>query len=356
MLRHHANHFVLGGGLSGLLVARVLSVIGFSPKIYSLHDRDESVAFASKDLRLLNVSNKNKEFLSQNLGVQLGDVFPIHSVLFFKNNDFLFEYKKDNPISWMVPYARLYEQLCPKGLNLTCESVSDREVEEFLLSEPHAYFWACDGKSSQARGWIGADVRLYKKRQMIVWGDLVLKNPCFSAYEYFLPQGVFTVLPRGAERASFVWHINEEVAVALGELNPSVLTDILSSLIKSPDIKEVCSPVRQQMFTPFCCDFFFKNNKVLVGDSAFALTPLAGQGLNVTMSSLMHLQKDLLLDRAVVQAWSGNYRRQALKMMHSIQAIDKFLSSNRFNGVMKEAVTLSSHLGFAQSCVESLFE
>ncbi len=142
---------------------------------------------------------------------------------------------------------------------------------------------ACDGRTSPLREHAGIDVMRWDYQQKAIITSIFHQRAHGgNAIEQFQPDGAFAVLPMTEQRSAIVWiskHSKADNLAALDEeqfllLLKEHLGDWLGDIALASD--------RQTYPLSFShAKKYYQHRLLLLGDSAHAIHPLAGQGLNL---------------------------------------------------------------------------
>jgi 2-octaprenyl-6-methoxyphenol hydroxylase len=148
-----------------------------------------------------------------------------------------------------------------------------------------------DGKKSLIRAAAGFRARENGFTQSALVCDLVLGRPIGgTSIEFHYPQGPFTLVPAGDNRANLVWIDDREVlraAQAGGtEHLRSIFLDKSQRLFGSI---ELATPAHIFPLSSITVDTAGKDGIVLVGEAAHAFPPIGAQGLNLGLRDVADL-------------------------------------------------------------------
>jgi 2-octaprenyl-6-methoxyphenol hydroxylase len=153
-----------------------------------------------------------------------------------------------------------------------------------------------DGRGSLVRREAGIGVTGWPYRQSGVVATVKFETPHRGvAHEYFLPAGPFAILPLTGERASLVWTEASDRGQALMRVRPEIFEahlrrrfgDFLGTAsIEGP---RFVYPLGMQL-----AEAMSAPRAALVGDSAHAIHPIAGQGLNLGLKDAAALAEVLV--------------------------------------------------------------
>ncbi len=134
------------------------------------------------------------------------------------------------------------------------------------------------------------DKKFFKKNynQVAIVGNLSHKNEHnFTAHQLFLSGGPLAILPLLGTRSTFVWSLPEQMGNRLGAAQDDIFINYLKEHVG--DILINPSQIGEKKMFPLYLSFLrdsIDNRKVFIGDSAQAIHPLAGQGLNLGLRDI----------------------------------------------------------------------
>ena len=168
-----------------------------------------------------------------------------------------------------------------------------------------------DGKKSLIRGAAGIVARESAFTQAALVCDLDLGRPIGgTSIEFHYPQGPFTLVPAGANRANLVWIDDRavlEAAKAGGEeLLIATLLDKSQRLFGS--IK-LASPTFVFPLNTLSVDSAGADGVVLVGEAAHAFPPIGAQGLNLGLRDVADLAASLVAIDRTESDWAVRVSR-----------------------------------------------
>jgi len=148
-----------------------------------------------------------------------------------------------------------------------------------------------DGKKSLIRAAAGFRARENGFTQSALVCDLVLGRPIGgTSIEFHYPQGPFTLVPAGDNRANLVWIDDREVLRAAqaggAEHLRSIFLDKSQRLFGSI---ELATPAHIFPLSSITVDTAGKDGIVLVGEAAHAFPPIGAQGLNLGLRDVADL-------------------------------------------------------------------
>jgi len=147
---------------------------------------------------------------------------------------------------------------------------------------------ACDGRNSRLRHDAEIPVRSWGYEQAAIVATLTHERAHRGvAYEHFLPSGPFAMLPMvdgpdGDHRSSIVWTENRDLADRAVELSDGAFAEQVHRRFGGTHGR--VTPVGPRFRYPLSAlhaTRYTAQRLALVGDSAHAIHPIAGQGLNM---------------------------------------------------------------------------
>ena len=158
--------------------------------------------------------------------------------------------------------------------------------------------------------------------QLAIVGNLSHENEHkFVAHQLFLSGGPLAVLPLKGKRATFVWSLPIELGNKITNSNDEKFIDYLKDNIG--DILTNLALIGEKKTFPLYLRFLrdtIDNRKVFIGDSAQAIHPLAGQGLNLGFRDVASLVDILLKGKKLGLDLGSN---DLLKQYESWRSFDR---------------------------------
>jgi len=158
--------------------------------------------------------------------------------------------------------------------------------------------------------------------QLAIVGNLSHENEHkFVAHQLFLSGGPLAVLPLKGKRATFVWSLPIELGNKIANSNDEKFLDYLKDNIG--DILTNLALIGEKKTFPLYLRFLrdtIDNRKVFIGDSAQAIHPLAGQGLNLGLRDVASLVDILLKGKKLGLDLGSN---ELLKQYESWRSFDR---------------------------------
>ena len=148
-----------------------------------------------------------------------------------------------------------------------------------------------DGKKSLVRGAAGLQARETAFTQAALVCDLDLARPIGgTSIEFHFPQGPFTLVPAGANRANLVWIDDRAVleAAKAGD-EAALLATFLDKSQRLFGAIKLASPAFVFPLSTLSVDRAGADGVVLVGEAAHAFPPIGAQGLNLGLRDVADL-------------------------------------------------------------------
>lgn len=148
-----------------------------------------------------------------------------------------------------------------------------------------------DGKKSRVRESAGFRARENGFAQAALVCDLQLERPIGDAsVEFHYPNGPFTLVPAGGNRANLVWIDDRAVLKSAQEGRKEGLAALFRD--KSQRLFgaiELLTPAHMFLLSTLTVDVAGKDGVVLVGEAAHAFPPIGAQGLNLGLRDVADL-------------------------------------------------------------------
>ena len=306
---------VLGGGLAGLTMAAALATADIpvvcidrdSPENHQRDDfdiRTTAIAYASmKVLEGAGVWKHMAEQAGPNLDIRVADQF---SPLFVHYDHRELSTDGENrPFGWILDNKDMRRALFARARELPglvhlapAQAVAverDRSGARVRLADGRVVkarlVVGADGRKSLARDGAGIRVRRWAYDQSAIICTIRHSEPHKGvAVEHFLPGGPFAVLPMTGNRSSIVW--SEKTALVPMYLGLSDAEFVGELQRRSGGyLGEIELLTRREAWplSVLLADEFVAPRLALVGESAHAIHPIAGQGLNLGLRDVAAL-------------------------------------------------------------------
>ena len=164
-----------------------------------------------------------------------------------------------------------------------------------------------DGKKSLVRSATGFVVREHAFEQAALVCDLELGRPLDgTSVEFHYPQGPFTLVPAGGNRANLVWIDDHAVLDEVRAAGPERLTAMVNA--KSQHLFGRISVVTPAFVFPLSTlsvDRAGHDGIALVGEAAHAFPPIGAQGLNLGLRDVADLAAALAATDQTQPGWAA---------------------------------------------------
>ena len=311
---------IAGAGLIGSIMAVALASKGFDVTVVDGAKNQDRLERNKGRTYALSRTSKN---LLSNLGLwdlKKLKVSPIETIVLSTKNKasdlicHLAEFNKEN--SKCDPSSYMIEDSC---LRTVLESELDRNKKiqlinstEVIHDETNSFetkIFLSDKSSISTEILIISDgresgfakrlnKRFFKKNynQVAIVGNLSHENSHnFIAHQIFLTGGPLAILPLQGKRSTFVWSLptdkGKNLSFSEGEIFINHLKENIGDVLTNPSL------IGEKKMFPLYLRFLrdsTDNRKVFIGDSAQAIHPLAGQGLNIGLRDVASLVDVLL--------------------------------------------------------------
>ena len=227
---------------------------------------------------------------------------------------------KDPRICWHT--AVEVENIQRKSHGIFAQLSNGKQVEASLVV-------AADGRHSSLRSEAGINVIKHSYNQVGIVCTVSHTLPhCGVAHERFLSGGPFAILPMTGNRSSLVWTEDPTIASAILKLCEEKFLEELSWRFGEFLGKlEVVSPRWHYPLELLLARELTSKRFALVGDSAHAIHPIAGQGLNLGLRNAAALAELL-----------GEAKGLGMDVGDSV-VLDRYARWRRFDGLTMAAVT-----------------
>ncbi|MCW2235481.1 UbiH/UbiF/VisC/COQ6 family ubiquinone biosynthesis hydroxylase [Azospirillum canadense] len=306
---------VLGGGLAGLSMAAALATAGVpvvcidrdSPDHHAADGfdiRTTAIAYASmKVLEGAGVWQHMEQHAGPILDIRVADQF---SPLFvhYDHTDVMVD-GKNQPFGWILDNKDMRRALFARAAELPgLVHLAPAQAVKVERSRSGAAITLADGRVVKARLVVGADgrrslaresagirVRRWAYDQTAIICTIRHSEPHNGvAVEHFMPNGPFAVLPMTENRSSIVWSEKSSLADMYVKLPENQFIDELTRRSGGylGDI-EILTRREAWPLSVLLAESFIAERLALVGESAHAIHPIAGQGLNLGLRDVAAL-------------------------------------------------------------------
>ncbi len=247
----------------------------------------------------------------------------------------------------LVTYASQHERITAFAPAEITELSADAMMASVMLSDGQSIkaplILACDGKFSTVREKLGIRHRWVDYQQTAVVCTVAHEQPHDGvALERFLPGGPFAALPmkdyQGKHRSGIVWSETTEEAERLLQLDDAAFEKACAAQMgEFWGEVSVLSTRHSYPLKLMLSSSYIAQRVAFVGDSAHAIHPIAGQGVNLGYRDVAYLT-DLVLQHAklgldigssqLLSGYASLRRRDALSMSAMTDGIDRLFSND----------------------------
>ena len=296
---------IIGDGLSGLIAAKTLG---------KLNIEIDFISQKSKSFFLYNrttaISPSNYKFISENLFKKKRNPFyecKKISLYHEKKKDCLFNFmnfeNSNKGLMYIVENKHLRNALISnikknkqiKRLKANVEKIDHKKTSIFFKNKEYFYdmILLCTGKNKNfVKKLIGKRLIVDNKNETaftcIINHDFSLTD----SKQFFLKEGPMAILPISDKKFSLIWSMN-------ANFNKQDINNIKKLiLLRLKKIFPKNSKIRVGMVNKFPIHFtfnrnFFNNNIFAIGESAYNVYPIAGQGFNLVLRDIEDLYKKI---------------------------------------------------------------
>lgn len=236
------------------------------------------------------------------------------------------------------------------GLQYLGVLVSDTELYQRVAQDSPPV--SCDNPDLiiEAEGRAAADFT-YKKTQFnqsIIVADLHIKNHQPGTIYQALSHGQsMGILPYTDDRAAMIWAQPPVSPMSTDELHASITEKYQQMNIEVVEITDLSSI---QNLSYHKATALFKNNRLVIGDSACKIHPLAGLGLNQALSSAFLLYDILMqcqdINKNTLSMYSRRWHSGIYPKALMVEAFRRSL--NYPSGIIGHLFTTARHAPFAR--------
>ena len=346
---------IVGGGLTGLITALVLSEKGLDIDLIV-----EKTTSKIKDLRVTAISEKNMTFLKstiKNINQKL--FYPVKKInLFFEKNNQIknfLNYDENKNLMFFFENRLMKEHLA-KLLKKTKIKVQKKTVKSIDLAENKVYtnlssksydlVILCLGSISPIYSKISGNREIqknYKEHSITCSVRHQIKD--IGAQQFFLKEGPLAILPYNKKKFSVVWSIEDKYFLKNKKNISIYLKTKLSNLLKTN--KMFLGDIQSYPLKLSLKRNYYKKNTIILGDGLHVVHPLAGQGFNLILRDIEKLNdlisKNLRLglnikNSNILKDLSDSRKPENLLMGLGIDTTRRFFKSNKYLDPLKENI------------------
>lgn len=224
------------------------------------------------------------------------------------------------------------------GLDGTMVTLADGST----LSAPLVV--GADGKKSLVRGAAGLRAREAAFSQSALVCDLDLGRPIGgTSVEFHYPQGPFTLVPAGGNRANLVWIDDHATLLAAKDSGPERL--VASLLEKSQRLFgaiSLASPAFVFPLSTLSVDSAGADGVVLVGEAAHAFPPIGAQGLNLGLRDVADFAAALAASDRTAPDWAASLSADYARRRSSDLARTGGMVDTLFRSLLAEMIPVQA--------------
>ena len=356
---------IVGSGIIGMTLA--LSLSKNNKKIVII---EKNLSNNLSSNRTYAISEKTK-FFFEDISIwknieNINELNEMHLYYREYNNDRIINFKKkyfQNKIGYIVQsnsISRVLADNIQKDKNITLyDNCTVKKINNFTdyieLSITNdkliksKYLFSCEGSRSNIKKTIGFE-NIYDNynSKAIVFDIQHEKSNKNTAVQIFLESGPIAFLPITSNKSSMVVSVKNKF-IAKKDFSEKNICGYLEKITKNNFGKiELNSDIVLFDLIGFDSESYKKGNIVFVGDSAHSVHPLAGMGLNLGISDIIEINKNIEknLFKFGNKEFFSNYARkqkivnkkarQQLKFIEKIYSIENTLTKKFINTAMKK--------------------
>ena len=346
---------IVGGGLTGLISALILSVRGLDIDLIV-----ENNVSKIKDLRVTAISEKNMEFLKSTIkNINLKLFYPVKKInLFFEKNNqtknFL-NFDENKNLMFFFENRLIKEHLTKllkktkiKVHKKTIKSIdlAENKVSTNLSSKSYDLVVLCLGSNSPIYKKVNGNREIkknYKEHSITCSVKHQIKN--IGAQQFFLKEGPLAILPYNKNKFSVVWSIEDRYFIKNKKNISNYLKTKLSNLLKTNKIS--LGNIQSYPLKLSLKRNYYKKNTIILGDGLHVVHPLAGQGFNLILRDIEKLNELIsnnlrlgltIKDSNIPKDLSDSRKPENLLIGLGIDTTRKFFKSNKYLDPIKENI------------------
>ena len=360
---------VIGGGLTGLMMARALSATGAHILLVDRSSGADGIpdertttinAAGMRMLQTLGVQDNLQQDATPIMRIAVAEGAPLYGLAARRrpNSDLSWQ-AGDTPMAYVVGNADLQSALTRtlgensdfygsieilSGATLTGMARHaggmqlDIEDAGGQLSHRSAdLVVACDGNNSKVAGFANLAARQEQTFQTAIVSILrAERDHENTAFQRFLPTGPFALMPMSGQHLSLVWTLPDDTARTLLAADDQAFeAACLDAFGQSLGYLHLASQRLVWPLRPSLSRRIAAAGVVLAGDAAHALHPIAGQGYNLALADAAVLADCLALARtrglssghpSVWQSYEAARRTERLAMSAATSGINQLFA------------------------------
>ncbi|MBS0236248.1 MAG: FAD-dependent monooxygenase [Proteobacteria bacterium] len=360
MMQNQQTATIIGGGHSGLTAAIMLAKLGINIVVLERSEYANKKNSHQEPSRLLALA-KGSVDAYRKAGVaniaELGQSIN-HIRVYDRGSGAIIDYAPEevgyDNFGYMLPERVLMQLLLESAAKYENIEIRygvqptkvEQQTHQVLVHYPEAKSLSAellvlaDGRNSKLAKRIGLESQECDYKQYGIVCDVAHEEDhCGVAVELCLPGGPFAILPKaGGYSSSLVWvepvGIAEDVVRMAHDDIETLIAERFDGYLGRVKLVSQVKLFPLHMVT---CRQYYSNRTALIGDTAHAIHPLAGQGFNLAMRDIIALaeqvqaQLDTGLDigsLAMLQEYNNIRKFDTNLMIEATDSLNKILSSN----------------------------
>lgn len=413
------DFIIIGGSFVGLAVAKAINITNPNCRIAIVDQRDFINRKTPSDQKALAISKSTIDFLKEIALLDedfLKNQTPISSIIIDDEEAKMLQFIANNTESngknfgYIIDSSILYQQITKKIIKLQEDNPHNicfycpnqyRKIEiiKSAITEEKApeemvvvtldnsaviqgnILIACDGRGSGIRRYFNIPTISKDYHQQAILFRITHEKPHNNrAWEKFYSGGPIAILPlpeilpeqnlanhnntadKYKNQSSIVWIATNEKANILNKLDSQQLKNHLQHNIFD-DVGEIEHIGNKLSYSLHLIesDCFYHKKILLMGDAAVAISPIAGQGLNLALKSVALLKEMLIkqisqnqiIDEQFLKTYQRKFKIIAGKMIIATDLLNSLFETN--NLVVKKFRKLGLAIVNKSSLIKQLF-
>lgn len=417
------DFIIIGGSFVGLAVAKAINITNPNYRIAIVDQLDFVNRKTPPDQKALAISKSTIDFLKEIELLDedfLWNQAPISSIIIDDEESKMLQFIANNTESngknfgYIIDSSILYQQITkqiiklqednPRNICFYCpnqyrkiEIINSATLEEkvaeekvFVTLDNSAVIQgniliACDGRGSGIRRYFNISTISKDYHQQAILFRIIHEKPHNNrAWEKFYPGGPIAILPlpdilpeqdltnqdstaykyknQYKNQSSIVWIATNEKANILNKLDSQQLKNHLQHNIFDDvgEIEHIGNKISYSLHL-IESDCFYHKKILLMGDAAVAISPIAGQGLNLALKSVALLKEMLIkqisqnkiIDEQFLKTYQRKFKIIAGKMIIATDLLNSLFETN--NQVVKRFRKLGLAIVNKSNLIKQLF-
>jgi len=341
---------IIGGGLVGTSLACMLGQQSLRIAIVESVPKEKRLSQQS-DLRSIALSHASQKiYATMQIWQSINEYAAIIEQLHisergrFALSRFHASREKLSALAYVVPFQRLNQALndclstatvdwlCPAQLqSISLKQDGQYELDLLMAGKPHKLqtqlLVAADGSNSAVRRLANIDRKIFDYQQNAIVATIdLMRNHKNIAYEHFIGDSAIALLPVAAQRCALIWSVPNEKAAMLMALDEAPFIQTLQKTFGYRAGRFLAISKRHSYPVKLTiAKQFYQQGLVLLGNSAYNLHPIAGQGFNLNLRDAAvlaqviceaHAQQQALGSIALLQHYQSLREADQKRMIH----------------------------------------